>query len=164
MKLIKVLIYVEMMAEMKEPHLFKHSVTIIGFPLIMALYLISGLWSYMYLGNSANGMMISNLSPGPASQSASFFLYIHILVAFTLQGVVVSQKFHRMIHPDSVQDYSWRGSLIYFGMTLITVLICFIIANVIPFFVDLTSLIGALSRSGGLILQVLQFFNQFKLL
>ena len=110
----------------------------------MALYLVAGLWSYMYLGNSAKGMMITNLSLGPASQSASFFLHVQILIAFTLQGVVVSQKFHRTFHPDSVHDYTWRGRIIYFGMTFVTVLICFVIANVIPFFVELTGLIGAL--------------------
>ena len=133
-----------MLSEMRQPEKFNQSLTYISAPFGFRLYFLTGTWSYSYLGNSATGMMITNLTPGPAYQAASFFLHIHMLIAFTLQGIIVSQKFHRVLHPNSVHDYNLKGYLIYFLMTLITVVICFVISNIVPFFVSLTGLIGAM--------------------
>jgi len=51
---------------------------------------------------------------------------------------------HVWVSPRYVNDLGWRGKLEWFGCTTSVVVLSFVIANAIPFFEELTSLVGGL--------------------
>merc|ERR1711959_388560 len=68
---------------------------------------------------------LDNLGFGSMFRAASALIFFHIIVA-----------------PRHVNDLGWKGTLQWFGCTSAVCLISYIIANAIPFFDSLTSLIG----------------------
>jgi len=66
-----------------------------------------------------------------SSLTASFFFFF-------------SRMIHVWVSPRYVNDLGWRGKLEWFGCTTSVVVLSFVIANAIPFFEELTSLVGGL--------------------
>jgi len=133
--------FYELMAEMKDYTQFLKSFTLAG-PFQVGVYLLVGIVGYYYKGTEASGYFLDNLPFGGMFRAASALIFFHIIVAFLVLGHVLARIIHIFVAPRHVNDLSWRGTLQWFGCTSAVCLVAFIIANAIPFFDSLTSLIG----------------------
>lgn len=138
----------EVMSEMVDYREFPKSVTHIALPVCTALYILSGVWGYSYLGNSASGLLISNIPLGPAYRAAAVCLFLHISVTSTVTGAVLVRGIHRAVHPSSLNNFGMKGKLISLSISIVTVSAAGGMAIAIPIFEFLTSLIGALMMPG----------------
>ena len=137
-------IFVEILSEMKKHEEFPHALLGIATPTTLTYYLVVGCWGYAYLGSGGSGMFISDMPQGPAYIAAALFLHLHMLITFIVKGTILTRFFHRKFHLESINDEGYKGRLVYLGCSMLTVVLCFVIANLIPFFEDLVSLIGSL--------------------
>ncbi len=87
---------------------------------------------------------LDNLPFGWMYRLASALLCFHMLVAFLILGNVLSRILHIKLSPYRVNDLGWRGKLEWLGCTAFVIVVSFVVANAIPFFEELTSLIGGL--------------------
>jgi len=135
--------FYELMSEMKDFTEFTKTFRIAG-PFQVSIYLLVGCVGYYYKGTEASGYFLDNLGFGPLYRTASVLLCFHMMVAFLILGNVLSRMIHVWVSPRYVNDLGWRGKLEWFGCTTSVVVLSFVIANAIPFFEELTSLVGGL--------------------
>jgi len=55
----------------------------------------------------------------------------------------MARAIHLVISKENVNDRTFRGNLEWFIITVCVLAVCYVISNVVPFFDDLTGLIGA---------------------
>ena len=67
-----------------------------------------------------------------------------MLVGYIIMSNVLSRILHIAASPYHVNDKGWRGKFEWLGCTSTVLILSFVIANAIPFFDLLTSLIGGL--------------------
>jgi amino acid permease len=139
-----VFVYLEIISEMKEPQQFKKSLLCLSGPFQYVLYLTVGAWGYAFLGSSANGLLVGNIPKGVTYRLASIALFIHILFTYLVKGIVLARALHRFVSPSSLNDFTVQGHITYALVTAFILAFTFVIANLVPFFDDLTALIGAL--------------------
>ena len=75
---------------------------------------------------------------------ASALLCFHVMVSYLILGNVLARMLHLKVSPKHVNDLGWRGKLEWFGCTSSILVVSVIVANAIPFFDLLTSLMGGL--------------------
>lgn len=86
------------------------------------------------------------VSPGSGRRIAGFLLWVHVAVSFAINSQALCSsidriKFHRITLFSLHKYHRLRWAI----LTLIVSLSSFLIANAVPFFKDLVSLIGALT-------------------
>lgn len=139
-------LYFELMAEMHEPEEFPR-VFSINAPVQVSLYLLVACWGYYYAGNTAAGYFLDNLPNGMAYQLASGLLFVHVIVAFLIKNVVLSRFLHGLISPSRVSK-RWsepgggRAHAEHVCCAVLVLVACFLMANVVPFFMEFLGLIG----------------------
>jgi amino acid permease len=139
-----VFIYLEIIAEMREPAEFKYSLLWLSGPFQFCMYLLTGAWGYGIIGSGANGLLIKQMPKGLPYRFAAFLLFVHMLLTFLVKGTILSRAIHSFISPESAKDFSRpEANRVYFSVSLGVVFFTLVIANLIPFFDDLTSLLGA---------------------
>mmetsp|Transcript_14205 Transcript_14205/g.35777 ORF Transcript_14205/g.35777 Transcript_14205/m.35777 type:complete len:518 (-) Transcript_14205:57-1610(-) len=135
--------FYELMAEMTDFTEFPWTFSIAG-PFQVPIYLIVGTVGYHYKGVDASGYFLDNLPFGWMYRLASALLCFHMLIAFLILGNVLSRILHLYFSPYRVNDLGLRGKLEWLGCTSLVIVVSFVVANAIPFFEELTSLIGGL--------------------
>ena len=135
--------FYELMSEMKDFKDFM-KVFIISGPVQVGIYAIVGCVGYYYKGTLASGYFLDNLGFGPAYRVASALLFFHMLVGYIIMSNVLSRILHIAVSPYHVNDKGWRGKFEWLGCTSSVLVLSFVVANAIPFFDLLTSLIGGL--------------------
>ena len=142
-----VLMYPEIIVEMEDARLFPRALYASA-PFQLAAFTSVGCVGYAYLGSGASGLLIQALPPGLASQVCAAALFVHLVITFLIKGTVLSRATHRLLAPSTLNDFgSWRGSLTWGAISLSLLLACYGVAVSIPFFDELTSLIGCLQMS-----------------
>lgn len=133
--------FYELMAEMKDFTEFPKTFSLAG-PFQVPIYLIVGCVGYYFKGTEASGYFLDNLGFGITYRIASAFLCFHMIVAFLILGSVLSRMIHLQVSPYRVNDLGWRGKLEWFLCTSSVIVASYIVSNAVPFFEELTSLIG----------------------
>jgi len=136
-------LYLEIMAEMKNPQEFPRAFRLAG-PYQVTMYLIAASVGYGYKGKQAKGLMINWIPYNPWLRFAAILLFIHMIVVYLIKANVLSRALHRVVSPKFINDTSWRGKTEWFLATTVVMISCIFIAESIPFFDPLTGLIGAL--------------------
>merc|ERR1712010_239293 len=131
------------MSEMKDFTDFPKTFSIMG-PFQVSIYLVVGCVGYYFKGTEAAGFFLDNLGFNISYRIASALLCFHVMVSYLILGNVLARMLHLKVSPQYVNDLGWRGKLEWFGCTTSVVVLSYMIANSIPFFENLTSLIGGL--------------------
>jgi len=109
------------------------------------LYLLTGAWGYAYLGNKASGLLIAMVpEKNFAYRLSAVCLFVHMLLTYLVKGTVLARALHRAVAPVSAADFSSKGDMVFIFVANIILALTYVMANLIPFFDDLTSLLGAL--------------------
>lgn len=137
-------IFFELMAEMKSSNKFP-SATMMAYIIMFLAYSTTAIVAYGIKGSSVPGFLPNILDGGSANAKAvSVLTCFHIMVAY----VVCVQPLHVWLHctffPKTVYKSTWNGSRDWLITTVSFTLIGWTIANLIPFFADIQSLIGNL--------------------
>jgi len=142
---IGVFIYLEIISEMRDPSEFRKALLWFSGPFQFVVYLVTGALGYYFIGSTANGLLIKQMPEGPMSRMAAIFLAIHMILTFLVKGTVLSRALHSLIFPSTAKDFNARVAYrTYFMISVFMLLFCFLVANLVPFFDDLTSFLGAL--------------------
>ncbi len=108
----------------------------------LTLRVLACLFVFFTLIFSMLRYFLDNLPFGWMYRAASALLCFHMVVGFLILGNVLSRILHIKLSPRRVNDLGWRGKLEWLGCTAFVIVVSFVIANTIPFFDELTSLIG----------------------
>jgi amino acid permease len=142
---IGVFIYLEIIAEMRNPKEFKKSLLMFSGPFQFTVYALTGSIGYFLIGKSANGLLIKQIPQGTAFRVSAFLLAVHMVLTFMVKGTVLSRAIHMFVSPETAKDFSsLKAYRVFFFVATAVMLFCFFVANLIPFFDDLTALLGAL--------------------
>jgi hypothetical protein len=138
--------YPSFMAEMKDPREFKKVLTAVTVCEIL-LYTITGCIMYVYIGNEYMTAPAYGSLTEPYKKIAFTFCVPTILFAGVLYSAVTSRMvFDKIFDKDSVHrtHNTVKGWATWIGVISTTWVIAFIIAEVIPFFSSLLSLMSSM--------------------
>ena len=138
-----VFIYLEIISEMQDDKEFRKSLLYLSGPFTLVSYVTVACWGYYFVGSNAQGMIITNIPPGPAYRAAATFLFVHIIITFLIKGIVLTRVVQRFTVTSSLNDFSFGGNVTYFFISTGLLGFTFVLANLVPFFDDLTSLLGS---------------------
>jgi amino acid permease len=139
-------IYLEMMAEMRTPSDFPKAF-LISSPFQFGMYLAVGVIGYLYGGPTAGDSITKVLNPETDSVLlvvACSMLLVHLVISYLIKGLVLLRNFHVAVSPKTANTNSLKARLIWFGLSVALVLMTYLVANAVPIFGQLTSLLGAL--------------------
>lgn len=140
-------LYLEIMSEMTLPSDFPKSFYLAG-PYQVFMYLIVACVGYWYKGNKAAGFVVDYIPEegvyGSLLRVAACLLFIHMIITYLVKASVISRAIHLIVAPHNVNRSGTRGQVEWLLITFSVMVLCFLIANLIPFFESLTGLIGAL--------------------
>jgi len=130
--------YFEIMSEMKEPKDFPKAYCING-PLQLGFYLIAGLVGYAYRGDQAKGYLLDELPFGTGFRIASFMLFLHVLITYSIKSTVLTRHLYQSMATDPAYEKSQ-----WFMLTTVIMIGGSMLALSMPFFGDMLGLIGCL--------------------
>jgi len=133
-------LYLETMAEMRNPADFKKSLIVFSVTIVV-VYLWSALSLYFRYGQTVYSSTLYNLDGGPLKTAASLFMFIHVAISYCLNSQVFNRALHVRLLPHSVNRGDWVESMHWLCISLCTVALTWLVANVIPFFSDLQGII-----------------------
>lgn len=136
-------IYLEMMAEMKEPKKFSTSLVVSTMSLT-SVYLVVALTIYAALGTMTPAFLPALLADDWRRTLAMLALFVHMVVSYTITQQILSRAIVLMLAPGLANDYSRSGRTLWFGVTSSLLAFSFLVANSIPYFDDLTGICGSL--------------------
>ena len=136
-------IYCEMMAEMKAPREFKKSLWM-GTPMIAVCYAAAATIVYAYRGTTAPAFLPDAMPNDWRKRLCSISLFIHMIISYNITNQVVSRALHLHFRPTTVNAHTWTGAVHHACFSFGLLLFSFVVANAIPFFDNLTGVIGAL--------------------
>lgn len=137
-------IIVEIIAEMESPAEFPKA--LLGAMLfIVFVYFLIGLGGYYYRGDLIEGIIGANIPFGAWYSVMALCLLLHMLIVWISRGVVAGRVIYQCMGWGDARDVlgknSWYLWILLVGTML---LMCWLVANVIPFFNDFVSLIGSI--------------------
>jgi len=135
-------LYLEIMSEMKQPEDFPKTFILAG-NYQLAMYLLVACVGYYTKGTSADGLLIQYLPFGNALRAGALLLFIHMIVTYLVKATVVTRAIHLYVSPKHVNDFGFRGKLEWFCISTALLGLSYLIGNSVPFFDELTGLIGA---------------------
>jgi len=135
-------LYLEFMAEMKNPNDFPKTFWLSG-PYQVGVYVIAACVGYAYKGQEAFGLMINYIPFNGWLRFGAILLFGHMIVTYLIKATVLARAVHGALSPARVNDTGRRGRLEWFGITSGVMILCYVVAATIPFFDSLTGLIGA---------------------
>mmetsp|Transcript_5930 Transcript_5930/g.10310 ORF Transcript_5930/g.10310 Transcript_5930/m.10310 type:complete len:453 (+) Transcript_5930:28-1386(+) len=141
------IIYLEMMAEMKKPEDWPKTFTVSG-PFQIILYLLVGVSAYIYLGAAANnggGSLLDYLPKGSAiSVVSNVLLFLYLSVAYLIKGNIMTRVFHNAMFPKTL-NHRTRESYVHHSISAtLVIVITYLIANAVPIFSQLIQITGSL--------------------
>jgi amino acid permease len=150
------LIYLEMIAEMKKPEDFPKSF-ICGNIVMFIVYIFVMVVTYHFNGQDTPDFLLDVFHDGVKKRIANIFLALHVIVSYTLMQQVVSRQCHVIytryyLRHSSLVNHITRShkhfaesTLQWFVLTVTFAVLAFVVANLVPFFLELVSLIGSMT-------------------
>jgi hypothetical protein len=140
-------IFMELQSGMKNPAEFPKAVKLSSLVMVTSYTVAAGV-AYSTIGSAIliNGdPMTSDLAKGTSLYVVNFFLAVHVMIAYVIEGNVLARGVLKMLKMDSFVDGNTvTDRMAWFGTTVAIVFGAFILSNVVPFFSDLMGLMGAL--------------------
>jgi len=142
-------IYLEIMYEMRNPSDFPKSL-LAAFSFIFACYTLIIVSCYYYMGAATPGYLMDILKWNSVRVITNVLMFIHIVISYSLNQQVLCQAVHLWYDPEhatslKADSSGYRHSRWqWFSISTVVLSFAFIIANLIPFFDDLVSLIGSI--------------------
>lgn len=133
---------VEIIAEMRDPAEFPNAY-MISAPFQGIMFVIAGVGAYYFMGSAVNGIIGENLPFGPTFRAAAFCLLVHMLITFLIKGVVFCRWIQQVWNPSGLNDTSWKGWSGWSVSVVTCTALCWLFAQVVPFFTDFMDLLGA---------------------
>ena len=147
-------LYLEIMSEMKDPTREFPIAINVAMPFMLAMYAGVGGTVYYFKGDnpekSEDLSYLLNVLDGHGIGiiiAANILMLIHMLVCYTITQQVLSRSIHVATLPETADATDYRASLHWFGITSAVMLFAWFMANAIPFFSQLTGIIGAIVGS-----------------
>mmetsp|Transcript_100507 Transcript_100507/g.174488 ORF Transcript_100507/g.174488 Transcript_100507/m.174488 type:complete len:487 (+) Transcript_100507:35-1495(+) len=134
---------VEIMAEMENAADFPNSYMYISAPFQAVVFLICGVGGYYFRGSLVHGIIVDNIPFGRWFQVAAAMLIIHMVITWVIKGIVVCRQMQHSFLPEHADDGSITGWINWVQLVSATMAFAYLIAQIIPFFVDLIDLLGA---------------------
>lgn len=135
-------LYIEMMAEMREPAKFPAVFGYTG-PYQVGMYGAMAATSYAYLGAGVPGFLVAILPFGPLMRAVSALLLAHVVITYLVKVTVLARALHLALWPACVNENSAASRLQWLLCTFLIMLAAWVLANSIPIFEDLSGLLGA---------------------
>lgn len=134
---------VEIMSEMKDVDEFPKAYIWISGPFQAFVFLTCGLGAYYYQGDLIHGMIVDNIPFNMWFRIAAACLIVHMIITWVFKGIVLCRGIQDFSCPDLKESDSKWSWTVWFMLVSTTLLLSWLIANVVPFFVDLVDIIGA---------------------
>jgi len=135
---------VEIMSEMKDIDEFPKAYVWMSGPFQAFVFLACGLGAYYYQGDKIHGMIIDNIPFGMPFRIAAACLIVHMIITWVFKGIVLGRGLQDFWCPTLKDADSKWGWMVWFMIVSAALAASWFIAGVIPFFVDLVDIIGAL--------------------
>mmetsp|Transcript_21518 Transcript_21518/g.43205 ORF Transcript_21518/g.43205 Transcript_21518/m.43205 type:complete len:439 (-) Transcript_21518:63-1379(-) len=131
-------IFLEIMAEMRDPKEWPKSVFLSHF-LMASCYGATAVIGYYYKGNDVPAFLPDGLKNGAGKTVVNLLVAYHVLVAYIINNVplVAMLKRRYMSGADTPLQK-------HFGLSMVLLLSSYLMTNLIPFFEDMVSIIGAM--------------------
>mmetsp|Transcript_111666 Transcript_111666/g.216235 ORF Transcript_111666/g.216235 Transcript_111666/m.216235 type:complete len:485 (-) Transcript_111666:80-1534(-) len=155
----------EIIEEMEDPEELPKAYATISGPFQLSMFLLAGLGGYFAIGDKVSGMMNENLPFGPPFQVAAACMCTHMLISYIIKGVVFCKAMHEAVDPDHCKgdDMSIRAWIGWVALVSITLVVAWILANVVPFFTEAVDLLGAsLTPLSCWVLPIFMFIRYWK--
>jgi amino acid permease len=139
-------VYLNFASEMRRPQDFGKAF-VISAPFQFGMYLAVGVIGYLYGGPAAGDSITMVLNPATESVLliiACSMLLVHLVISYLIKALVLIRNFHVALSPKTVNSNSFKARFIWFSLSAALVSMTYIVANAIPIFGQLTSLLGAL--------------------
>lgn len=139
-------VYFEMIAEMRNKEDFPKAFYISA-PVQIGLYLLVGLVSYTFSGENASDSILKEVDPstnGALLSTAAVFLCLHLMVSYFIIACAFHRNMHEIISPSTVEDNGIKGRLVWFAISLVTLIFSYVVSNGVYFFDSLVSLLGSI--------------------
>ncbi len=134
-------IFLEVMAEMSQPRDWPKSVYL-SHGIMAISYSITAFVGYYYKGNDVPAFLPSALKDGPGKTAINLLVAYHVLVAYIMNSIPLTAMLkRRYMQGDKTPWYK------HFALSWMLLLGAWLLTNLIPFFSDLVSIIGALCGS-----------------
>mmetsp|Transcript_11205 Transcript_11205/g.24090 ORF Transcript_11205/g.24090 Transcript_11205/m.24090 type:complete len:387 (+) Transcript_11205:30-1190(+) len=136
-------VFLEMSAEMADRNDFPKSFRI-SVPIELVLFFLVSVSSYLYQGKDASSLL-DTIPKGKAMYVAvNVFLFLYMIVAYTIKGIIISRALHIEIWPTTVDESGLRPTLQHVFCGTILLVSAFITATAIPVFNLVIQFCGAL--------------------
>lgn len=143
-------IYLEIVSEMANARDFNKALFWCSVPFQSSLYAVTGVLGYWLIGSEAQGLLIrqvpSHQSPllSALYQLSALGLFIHLVISYVVKSTILARAAHSHWFPHSAGEYATKsGDQTFVAISCLLVLGCFTVANLIPYFDQLTGLLGA---------------------
>jgi hypothetical protein len=136
--------YPTIISEMKEPRDFPKALILLE-SVTITFYIIVAVVIYHFAGQSVQSPALGSASPLVRKIAYGFALPT-IVVAGVIVGIVLAKQLFASAwsrQPDVIEERSWRANLSWAGILAAAWSLAFMIANVIPIFMQLLGLVGA---------------------
>jgi len=149
-------VYLEIMSEMQSVKDFPPALGRAASFIITAYISISaaGYWTY---GRHVPSYVVDVIPNGPFRRIANVFMLIHTMVSYILMSQVLCNSLVKLVHPikrslsdpGPISDSGREADVVpnredWLVTSMLVMLCAYLVANVVPFFEELTVLIGAL--------------------
>jgi amino acid permease len=135
-------VYLEFIAEMKEPQEFylslRASLVTVG-----GVYLAVAGYTYSLYGQNTPSVLTSVIPQGTPLRVANGLLLVHLVATYLIKQQVVLRACQLAITPENANSSSVGARMQWLLFSIIMLLFSWLLANAIPFFGDFCSLLGA---------------------
>lgn len=131
------------MDEMKKPSDFPKAIYTADI-LLLFCYSFIGILGYAVYGLPVANPITSTLSAGKVKRVANGFLWIHVLISYMVTGLVFNRAVAVRFVKKSVDDFSLKGILAWFLVTLASTGLTLLLNIFFPYLSDIESLLGTL--------------------
>lgn len=135
--------YYEIMSELDCAVEFSKA-AIVGVPMQFGLYILIGCVGYTTLGAHVPEVVIEALPFGFTSRAVAVLLVVHLICGSVVNNTVLVRFLQSKGSPETLNDSKGWGALVRVGISLCLFFFSWLIANAVPSFEFLVSLMGAL--------------------
>jgi len=140
------IIYLEFMAEMKEPKDWPKTFSISG-PFQVGLYAVVGITGYIYKGSSilnGSGNLVDVIPHGAYYRIVQLMLFTYMYIAYLIKSTILTQVLSEVTLKAFGKNAISPNRLRWFAFSMLTLLISYILGMMVPIFSQLISIAGSL--------------------
>mmetsp|Transcript_22160 Transcript_22160/g.71783 ORF Transcript_22160/g.71783 Transcript_22160/m.71783 type:complete len:471 (-) Transcript_22160:125-1537(-) len=128
---------------MTEPDKFDR-VVIVTAAVSFVVYTACAVGFYSVYGADVPGFILDILPYNWTRRVAGAAMFVHIALSYVITNQILGRHLHLAIRPQSANDWGVSGSLVWLAISGAALTACFVISEAVPFFENLSGIIGAL--------------------